>query len=105
MLPAMADDRVVPLPKDATLGALRPESLSFATRHCLLPGTVVVFNLMMEGHALPLRLPIDRTEVVGKDLRGYHYLSFVSLEALASTDRHLIELFIKKGRGEPRLTP
>ena len=101
----MAEERAVPIPKDATLAALRPESLSFASRHCLLPGTRVVFNLLMEGHALPLRLIIERTEVVGKDLRGYQYVSYVSLEGLSSTDRHLIELFIKKGRGEPRLTP
>jgi hypothetical protein len=101
----MADERLVPLPKDATLAALRPESLSFATRQCLLPGTKVVFNLLMEGHALPLRLAVLRTEVVAKDLRGYTYVSYVSLEGLASGDRHLIELFIKKGRGEPRLTP
>jgi hypothetical protein len=101
----MSDERPVPLPKDASLAALRPESLSFASRTCLLPGTVVVFNIVMEGHALPLRLAVERTEVVAKDLRGYHYVSYVSLESLASTDRHLIELFIKKGRGEPRLVP
>src|SRR5689334_9196056 len=100
----MADDRVLPLPKDAGLVALRPESLSFSTRTCLLPGSVVYFNLVMEGHALPLRVSIERTEVVGKDRRGYAYVSYVSLEHLTSTDRHLIELFIKKGRGEPDLS-
>src|SRR5262245_46260658 len=98
----MAEERPVPLPKDATLAALRVDSLSFATRYCLLPGTIVAFNLLMEGHGLPLRLAVQRTEVVGKDLRGYRYVSYVSLEGLASTDRQLIELFIKKGRGEPR---
>ena len=95
---------VVPLPKDATLEHLRPELLAFGTRECLLPGTIVVFNLLMEGHALPLRLEILRTEVIDRDLRGYRYLSYVSLESTTSTDRHLIELFIKKGRGEPRIT-
>ena len=100
----MADDHVMPLPKDAALAALRPDTLSFATRTCLLPGTVVVFNLVMEGHALPLRVEIGRTEVVGKDRRGYSYVSYVSLEGITSTDRHLIELFIKKGRGEPDLS-
>jgi hypothetical protein len=101
----MADDRAVPLPKDAVLEVLRPDYLTFQTRNVLLPGTTVVFNLVMEGHALPLRVVIERTEVVAKDLRGYSYVSHVSLEHLTSTDRHLIELFIKKGRGEPRLAP
>lgn len=101
----MADERVVPLPKDSVLDVLRPDSLTFETRTVLLPGTRVAFNLMMEGHALPLRVVIERTEVVAKDLRGYSYVSHVSLEGLTSTDRQLIELFIKKGRGEPRLAP
>ena len=75
-------------------------------QHSLHPLTarIVVLNLLMEGHALPLRLEIIRTEVIYKDLRGYRYLSYVSLDYLTSTDRQLIELFIKKGRGEPRIT-
>jgi hypothetical protein len=93
-----------PLPKDATLVDLRPDVLRFETRTCLVPGTVVVFNLVMEGHALPLRVAIALTEVVDKDRWGYRYVSQVSLEGLTSTDQHLISLFIKKGRGEPRLT-
>jgi hypothetical protein len=100
-----ADSRAVPLPKDASLVDLRPESLSFQSRSCLLPGTTVFFNLVMEGHALPLRLEISLTEVVDKDRAGYRYVSHVSLETLSSTDHQLIELFIKKGRGEPELTP
>ena len=100
-----AGDRVVRLPKDAALAELRPDSLSFETYHCLLPGTRVVFNLVMEGHALPLRVEISRTEVVAKDRRGHRYLSYIALDGLSSTDRQLIELFIKKGRGEPELAP
>jgi hypothetical protein len=99
----MAASKAIPLPKDASLVDLRPEKLSFSTRTCLLPGTVVAFNLVMEGHALPLSLEIALTEVVGKDLTGYRYVSHVSLEELTSTDKHLISLFIKKGRGEPEL--
>jgi hypothetical protein len=98
------DAKVIPLPKDAALVELRPETLSFGTRECLLPGTVVVFNLVMENHALPLRLVVTRTEVVDKDRRGFQYVSYVSLDDTTSTDRHIIELFIKKGRGEPKLT-
>ena len=96
---------VVPLPRDAALVELRPEILAFETYQCLLPGTVVVFNLVLEGHNLPLRLPIARTEVLAKDRRGYRYASFLNLDQLASTDRHLVDLFIKKGRGEPELKP
>jgi hypothetical protein len=100
----MAESKAIPLPKDASLVDLRPENLSFETRTCLLPGTRVVFNLVMEGHALPLRVEIGVTEVVAKDRAGYRYVSHVSLSNLTSTDRHLISLFIKKGRGEPELT-
>jgi hypothetical protein len=98
-------DRDVPLPKDAALVSLMPDSLSFATHQCFLPGTIIVLNLVMEGHALPLRVAVGWTEVVDKDRRGYLYVSHISLQGLTSTDRQLIELFIKKGRGEPQLTP
>jgi hypothetical protein len=102
----VADDRVVvPLPKDAALVELRPESLGFETYQCLLPGTYVVFNLVLEGHQLPLRVPIARTEVVGKDWHGVRYASYILLDTMTSTDRHIIDLFIKKGRGEPELKP
>jgi hypothetical protein len=97
-------ENAVPLPKDATLEVLRPEILGFGSRECLLPGTVVVFNLVMEGHALPLRLEILRTEVIDKDWKGYRFVSYVSLDDTPTTDRHLIELFIKKGRGAAVLT-
>lgn len=93
----------MPLPKDAALVDLRPGALRFETRECLLPGTILVFNLVMEGHALPLRVMIASTEVIDKDRSGYRYVSQVSLEGLTSTDHHLIALFIKKGRGEPKL--
>src|SRR5215510_711800 len=98
----MAQWDPVPLPKDAELAELRPDSLAFETRECLLPGTVVVFNLVMEGHALPLRIEVGACLVVGKDRSGYTFVCQAPLEGLTSTDRHIIELFIKKGRGEPR---
>jgi hypothetical protein len=96
---------VVALPRDAALVELRPDSLAFETYQCLLPGTEVVFNLVLEGHALPLRVPIARTEVVDRDRRGYRYVSYFTLDHLTSTDRQLVDLFIKKGRGEPELKP
>jgi hypothetical protein len=99
----MPNRRTVPLPKDAVLIELRPDFLSFGTREALLPGTVVAFNLVMEGHALPLSLEILRTELVEKDRGGYVFVSYVSLETMANTDRHLVEVFIKKGRGAPEL--
>lgn len=96
-------ERPVALPKDAALVELRPDFLAFETRECLLPGTVVVFNLVMEDHPLPLRVEVGACLVVGKDRRGYRFVCQASLEGLTSTDQHLIQLFIKKGRGEPRL--
>ena len=100
----MPEGRTVPLPSDAELATLRPDVLAFSTREALFAGTVVVFNLVMEERALPMRLEVLRTEVVDKDRRGYKFVSYVSLEQTNSTDRQIIQLFIKKGRGEPRLT-
>jgi hypothetical protein len=98
-------DSLVPLPKDATLVELRPDVLVFRTRECLLPGTVVGFSLVMEGHPLPLRLPAEACLVVEKSRSGYVFHSRFSLAGLPEADRHLITLFITKGRGEPRLEP
>lgn len=98
-------DKVVPLPKDATLVELRPDVLVFRTRECLLPGTVVGFSLVMEGHPLPLHLPAEACLVVEKNRSGYVFHSRFSLDTVSEGDRHLITLFITKGRGEPTLEP
>ncbi len=95
----------VSLPKDAILVELRPETLTFETRQCLLPGTLVSFNLVMEGRPLRLECPTAACLVLSKDRSGYLYESRVSLVSLPEADRQLITLFIGKGRGSPSLTP
>lgn len=94
----------VALPKDAVLVELKPESVSFQTRECLLPGTRVAFGLVMEGRALRLEAPVDACLVVDKDRAGYLFNSRLSLVGLAESDRNLVALFITKGRGSPGLT-
>jgi len=92
-----------PLPRDAVLVELKPESLTFQTRECVLPGTRVVFGLVMEGRCLPLEAPAEACLVVDRDRSGYVFHSRLSLSALADPDRSLIALFIAKGRGSPSL--
>lgn len=93
----------VQLPKDVILVELVPGQLTFETRQCLLPGTVVTFHLLMEGRGLPLELPVRECLVTDKDRLGYIYQCRFSLEGLPQSDRHLIRLFISKGRGAPKL--
>ena len=93
----------VHLPKDAAIVELRPESLTFQTRDCLLPGTTVAFGLVMEGRTLPLEAPAEACLVVDRDRHGYLFHSRLSLAGLAESDRSLIALFIAKGRGAPSL--
>jgi hypothetical protein len=93
-----------PVPKDAVLVELTPESLTFQTRECLLPGTRVAFGLVMEGRALPLAAPVEACLVVSRDRHGYLFHSRLSLSKLADADRSLIALFIAKGRGAPGIT-
>ncbi len=93
----------LPLPKDAILVELRPDVLAFETRSCILPGTQVAFDLVMEGRALPLEIAVGECLVVTKDRRGYVYHSRVFLNQLSDPDRNIIALFIAKGRGAPRL--
>ena len=95
--------RAAPLPKDAVLVELKPESLTFQTRKCLLPGTRVAFGLVMEGRSLPLVAPAEACLVVDRDRAGYVFQSRLSLAALADPDRSLIALFIAKGRGSPAI--
>jgi hypothetical protein len=91
------------LPRDGSLVELRHEALSFETRSCLLPGTVVRFRLLMEGRPLELKAPVDACLVMDKDRNGYLYHVRLALDRLAEPDRHLIALFIAKGRGQPGL--
>jgi len=95
----------LPLPKDAAIFELRAEALTVRTRECRLPGGLVALNLFMEGRALPLQVPIAACLVMDKDRQGYVYHLRLSFEALTEADRHLIALFITKGRGSPELKP
>ena len=95
--------RAVALPRDGTFIELRPEALTFETRQCLLPGTAVRFRLVMEGRPLTLEAPVDACLVMDKDRAGFLYHVRLSLDPLAEADRHLIALFIAKGRGHPGL--
>ena len=95
----------VGLPRDGSFVELRPEALTFETRQCLLPNTVVRFRLVMEGKPLALQAPVGACLVIDKDRNGYLYHVRLALEALAEPDRHLVALFIAKGRGHPGLEP
>ena len=91
------------LPRDGSFVELRHDALTFETRSCLLPGTVVRFRLLMEGKPLELKAPVDACLVMDKDRNGYLYHVRLALDRLAEADRHLIALFIAKGRGHPGL--
>jgi hypothetical protein len=79
--------------------------LAFDTRECLTPGTRLVFRLVMEEHPLQLEAAVSQCLVVDKDRKGYVYRALIKLAQLSEGDRQLIELFIAKGRGAPRLLP
>jgi hypothetical protein len=93
------------LPRDAALVELRPDALTFETRECLLPATVVRFRLVMEGKPLALQAPVGACLVMDRQRGGYVYNVRLALDALAEADRHLIALYIAKGRGHPGLEP
>ena len=95
--------RAVPLPKDAVLVELRPENLTFETRKCLLPGTSVRFGLVMEEKPLKMTAAVEACLVVAKSWRGYGYHCRLSLAEASEGDRHLVQLFIDKGRGKAAL--
>jgi hypothetical protein len=93
-----------PLPADAQFIELRPEVLIFRTREAVLPGTVLGFNLVLEGHPMSLQAPVEACLVVEKEHKAtYTFHIRLSLTDLSGSDRQLINLFIGKGRGEPRL--
>lgn len=101
----MGSSSILRLPKDAILVELRPEVVTFETRECLLPGTRVAMKLVMENHDLPLQLPVTACLVTEKDRLGYIYHCQFSLAPLSETDRHIVSVFINKGRGAPELAP
>ena len=84
---------------------LRPDVLSVETRTCLLPGTEVFFDLVMEGQPLRLHAPVSECLVVAKVRSGYVFQPRLRLSDLAEPDRQLIALFIGKGRGSPSVAP
>jgi hypothetical protein len=92
-----------PLPRDATLVELRPDALTFRTRECVLPGTVVDLVLRLEGRPLALQPPVEACLVVEKDKSGYVFHCRLDLTALPGSDRQILSLFISRGRGSPVL--
>ena len=96
---------LVALPADGSFVELRPDALTFQTRQCLLPGTRVRFQLVMEGRPLALQAPVGACMVMEKERSGYVFHVRLSLDSLAEADRHLVALFIAKGRGQPGLKP
>jgi len=93
-----------PLPKDATLVELRPDTLTFRTREGLLPGTTVDLVLRLEGQPLALQAPVQGCMVAEKERSGYVFHCRLDLTALPGPDFHIIGLFISKGRGSPVLS-
>lgn len=92
------------LPDDAHLVELRVDHLTFRSKRRVAPGTVLDFALVMEGRPWPLRAPV--VDCLARKEGGVAvYEMRVSLEPLAEPDRHLIALFIEKGRGAPALAP
>jgi hypothetical protein len=79
--------------------------LTVVTRSCLLPGTQVSFDLVMEGQPLRLQAPVSECLVVAKERSGYVFHPRLWLGELPEPDRHLIALFIGKGRGSPSVAP
>jgi hypothetical protein len=82
---------------------LRTDALTFRTRECVLPGTVVALVLRLEGQPLALSTPVDACLVMEKDRGGYLYHCRLDLTALPSSDRQIVGLFISRGRGSPIL--
>lgn len=94
---------LVPLPKDASFVELRPERVTFETRDCLLPGTRVAFQLVLEGRPLDLEVRVAACLVVDRDRAGYLFHVQLTLEGTSVPDHQIIVLFIAKGRGAPGL--
>ncbi len=93
------------LPREAILVELRSDQLTFESRKCLLPGTRVFLSLVLERQLLPLKLRVTECLVTERDRLGYIYHARFALDQLPDPDRHLIDLYIAKGRGSPELAP
>jgi hypothetical protein len=93
-----------PLPKDASLVELRPDTLTFRTREGLLPGTAVSLVMRLEGQPLAIEAPVEGCLVAEKERSGYVFHCRLDLRALPGPDLHIIGLFISKGRGSPVLS-
>jgi hypothetical protein len=93
-----------PLPKDATLVELRPDTLTFRSREGLVPGTTVALVLRLEGQPLAVQAPVEYCLVAEKDRSGYVFHCRLDLTALPGPDLHILGLFISKGRGSPVLS-
>jgi len=93
-----------PLPKDATLVELRPETLTFRTREGLLPGTRVSLVMRLEGQPLAIEAPVEVCFVAEKERSSYVFHCRLDLRALPGSDLFIIGLFISKGRGSPVLS-
>ena len=83
---------------------LRAEHVTFRSKRRVAPGTVLEFDLVMEGRPWAVRAPVV-TCLARKDAGVALFEMRVSLEDLPASDRRLIALFIEKGRGAPALAP
>jgi hypothetical protein len=83
---------------------LRAEHVTFRSKRRVAPGTVLAFDLVMEGRPWPISGPVV-TCLARKDGGVALFEMRVSLESLPEPDRHLIALFIEKGRGAPTVAP
>jgi hypothetical protein len=93
-----------PLPKDAALVELRPETLTFRTREGLLPRTWVSLVVRLEGQPLAIEAPVEVCFVAEKERSNYVFHCRLDLSALPGPDLHILGLFISKGRGSPVLS-
>lgn len=98
-------DSVTRLPRDSGLVELRADALTFRTRECILPDSVVAFSLGLEGQALDLEAPVTACFVMSRDRSGFTYHVQCDLSVLPKADRQILALFIEKGRGAPDLQP
>jgi hypothetical protein len=94
---------VTRLPRDAALVELRADALTFRTRECILPESVVAFALGLEGKPLDLAAPVSACLVVSRDRSGFTYHVQCDLTGLPHADRQILALFIGKGRGSAEL--
>jgi hypothetical protein len=96
---------VTRLPRDSALVELRADVLTFRTRECILPDSVVAFALGLEGKPLELEAPVSACLVMARDRSGFTYHVQCDLTVLPNSDRQILALFIGKGRGAPDLQP